>query len=69
MNKEIKTISKTFVVVCLCILSYKMGKGDKLPQLVKTVEIENMTHGFCMSCYKEHTWKDMYVISSEFELK
>jgi len=30
MNKELKTISKTVIIVCLCVLSYKMGKGDPL---------------------------------------
>ena len=65
-NKEIRTISKTVIVVCLCILSYKMGKGDPIIE-EKIVEVQVMDKGFCMSCYKKHKWDEMYVIASEFE--
>ena len=66
MNKEIKTISKTVIVACLCILSYKMGKGDPIIE-EKIVEVQVIDKGFCMSCYKKHKWDEMYVIASEFE--
>ena len=64
MNKELKTISKTVIVVCLCILSYKTGKGD--PIIVeKTVEVEVYDKGFCVSCYKAHNWDEMYVLMNK----
>jgi len=46
---------------------YKLGQGNPIVT-EKIVEVENMTNGFCMSCYKKHTWEDMYVISAEFEV-
>ena len=51
----------------LSYCSYKLGQGNPIVT-EKIVEVENMTNGFCMSCYKKHTWEEMYVISAEFEL-
>jgi hypothetical protein len=51
----------------LSYCSYKLGQGNPIVT-EKIVEVENMTNGFCMSCYKKHTWEDMYVISAEFEV-
>ena len=46
---------------------YKLGQGNPIIT-EKIVKVEDMTNGFCMSCYKKHTWEEMYVISSEFEV-
>ena len=51
----------------LSYCSYKLGQGNPIVT-EKIVKVENMTNGFCMSCYKKHTWEDMYVISAEFEV-
>ena len=46
---------------------YQLGQGNPIIT-EKIVKVEDMTNGFCMSCYKKHTWEEMYVISAEFEL-
>ena len=32
----------------------------------KTVEVKVYDKGFCVSCYKEHNWSEMYVLTNEF---
>ena len=66
MNKK-DTIITLFLIASISYFSYKLGQGDPIVT-EKIVEVENMTNGFCMSCYKKHTWEDMYVISAEFEV-
>ena len=65
MNKK-NSVKTIILIALLSYSSYKLGQGD--PIIVeKTVEVEVTDKGFCVSCYKKHTWDEMYVIASEFE--
>jgi hypothetical protein len=66
MNKK-DTIITLGLIALLSYSCYKLGQGNPIVT-EKIVKVENITNGFCMSCYKKHTWEDMYVISSEFEV-
>jgi len=66
MNKK-DTITTLGLIALLSYSCYKLGQGNPIVT-EKIVKVENITNGFCMSCYKKHTWEDMYVISSEFEV-
>ena len=66
MNKK-DTIITLGLIALLSYSCYKLGQGNPIVT-EKIVKVENITNGFCMSCYKKHTWEDMYVISAEFEL-
>ena len=46
--------------------SFKLGQGNPIIT-EKVVKVEDMDNGFCMKCYKKHTWEEMYVISAEFD--
>ena len=60
MNK--KTALKLIILISLLSYSsYKLGQGN--PIIVeKTVEVKVYDKGFCVSCFKEHTWNDMYAL-------
>ena len=66
MNKK-DTIITLGLIALLSYSCYKLGQGNPIVT-EKIVKVENITNGFCMSCYKKHTWEEMYVISAEFEL-
>ena len=66
MNKK-DTIITLGLIALLSYSCYKLGQGNPIVT-EKIVKVENIANGFCMSCYKKHTWEDMYVISSEFEV-
>ena len=66
MSKK-NTIITLGLIALLSYSCYKLGQGDPIVT-EKIVKVENITNGFCMSCYKKHTWEEMYVISAEFEL-
>ncbi len=60
MNKK-NSVKTIILIALLSYSSYKLGQGD--PIIVeKTVEVEVTDKGFCVSCYKKHTWNDMYVL-------
>jgi len=60
MNKK-DSIKTVILIALLSYGSYKLGQGD--PIIVeRTVEVEVYDKGFCVSCYKEHTWNNMYVL-------
>ena len=60
MNKK-DSIKTVILIALLSYSSYKLGQGD--PIIVeRTVEVEVYDKGFCVSCYKEHTWNNMYVL-------
>ena len=65
MNK--KTALKLVILIAiLSYSSYKLGQGN--PIIVeKTVEVKVYDAGFCASCYKEHTWDNMYVIMNAYQ--
>ena len=60
MNK--KTALKVIILIALLSYSsYRLGQGN--PIIVeKTVEVKVYDKGFCVSCFKEHTWDEMYVL-------
>ena len=65
MNKKQSLILITLIAL-LSYSSYKLGQGNPIV-IEKTVEVEVIDKGFCMSCYKKHNWSEMYVIASEYE--
>jgi len=64
MNKKQSLILITLIAL-LSYSCYKLGQGD--PIIVeKTVEVKVYDAGFCASCYKEHTWNNMYVLMNKY---
>ena len=64
MNKKdlIKTVT---LIALLSYSSYKLGQGD--PIIVeKTVKVKAYDAGFCASCYKDHSWDEMYVMMNAY---
>ena len=57
---------KTMILIALLSYScYKLGQGNPIV-IEKTVEVEVYDKGFCMSCYKEHNWDEMYVLANKY---
>ncbi len=64
MNKK-QSLTLIILIALLSYSCYKLGQGD--PIIVeKTVEVKVYDAGFCASCYKEHTWNDMYVLMNKY---
>ena len=64
MNKK-DSIKTVILIALLSYSSYKLGQGN--PIIVeKTVEVKVYDKGFCVSCFKEHTWNDMYVLMNKY---
>ncbi len=60
-----KSIKLLILIALLSYSCYKLGQGD--PIIVeKIVEVKVYDAGFCASCYKEHTWNDMYVLMNKY---
>ena len=59
-------ITKLLILIALLSYScYKLGQGD--PIIVeKTVEVKVYDKGFCASCYKDHSWDEMYVMMNTY---
>jgi hypothetical protein len=53
------------LIALLSYSCYKLGQGDPIV-IEKTVELKVYDAGFCASCYKEHTWDDMYVLMNKY---
>mgnify|MGYP000845981247 FL=1 len=61
-----KSIKLLILISLLSYSSYKFGQGD--PIIVKkTVQVKVYDAGFCASCYKEHTWDNMYVMMNTYQ--
>ena len=61
---KLKNIVLSSIIVLLCLVSYKLGQGD--PVITeKIVEVKVYDKGFCVSCYKEHNWDEMYVMMNK----
>jgi len=62
-----KTALKLIILIALLSYSsYKLGQGS--PIIVeKTVEVKVYDKGFCVSCFKEHTWNDMYIMMNTYQ--
>ena len=64
MNKK-QSLTLITLIALLSYSCYKLGQGD--PIIVeKTVEVKVYDAGFCASCYKEHTWNDMYALMNKY---
>ena len=62
---KLETLAIVGIMIFLCLLSYKLGQGD--PVITeKTVEVKVYDKGFCVSCYKEHNWDEMYVLMNKY---
>ena len=61
-NKILKLL---ILISLLSYSSYKLGQGN--PIIVeKTVEVKVYDAGFCASCYKDHSWDEMYVMMNTY---
>tara|TARA_R100001369_G_scaffold64201_1_gene91482 strand:+ start:526 stop:747 length:222 start_codon:yes stop_codon:yes gene_type:complete len=61
---KLKNLALSSIIVLLCLVSYKLGQGD--PVITeKIVEVKVYDKGFCVSCYKEHNWDEMYVMMNK----
>ena len=57
---------KTIILIALLSYSfYKLGQGNPIV-IEKTVKVKVYDKGFCVSCYKEHNWDEMYVLMNKF---
>jgi len=61
---KLKNLVLSSIIVLLCLLSYKVGQGDPIIT-EKIVEVKVYDKGFCVSCYKEHNWDEMYVMMNK----
>ncbi len=60
-----KSIKLLILISLLSYSSYKLGQGD--PIIVKkTVQVKVYDAGFCASCYKDHSWDEMYVMMNTY---
>jgi len=60
-----KSIKLLILIALLSYSSYKLGQGN--PIIVeKTVEVKVYDAGFCASCYKKHSWDEMYVMMNTY---
>ena len=60
-----KTAKLLILIALLSYSCYKLGQAN--PIIVKeTVEVKVYDKGFCVSCYKDHTWDNMYVMMNTY---
>ncbi len=64
MNSK-QALTLITLIALLSYSCYKLGQGDPIV-IEKTVELKVYDAGFCASCYKEHTWNDMYVLMNKY---
>ena len=61
-----KTAKLLILIALLSYSCYKLGQGN--PIIVKeTVEVNLYDKGFCVSCYKDHTWDNMYIMMNTYQ--
>ena len=61
-----KYLKLLILIALLSYSCYKLGQGN--PIIVKeTVEVKVYDKGFCVSCYKDHTWDNMYVMMNTYQ--
>jgi len=61
-NKIVKLV---ILIALLSYSCYKLGQGNPIV-IEKTVEVKVYDKGFCVSCYKEHNWDEMYVLMNKY---
>jgi len=66
MNKEIKTISKTVIVVCLCIISYKIGKDSQIKKDITPI-IKKYDQCICVSCGEPLDYDEIYLLVNNYD--
>ena len=59
------TLKALILIALLSYSCYKLGQGNPIV-IEKTVEVKVYDKGFCVSCYKEHNWDEMYVLMNKF---
>ena len=60
-----KYIKLSILIALLSYSCYKLGQGN--PIIVeKTVEVKVYDKGFCVSCFKEHNWNEMYALMNTY---
>jgi len=60
-----KSIKLLILIALLSYSCYKLGQGN--PTVIeKTIEVKVYDKGFCVSCYKEHNWNEMYVLMDKY---
>ena len=65
MNKK-SALKLLILIALLSYSSYKLGQGN--PIIVeKTVKVKVYDAGFCASCYKDHSWDEMYVMMNTYQ--
>lgn len=65
--KKREIIKLSFFIICLCYCCFKYGQGN--PEVITTEvirEVETNDKGFCVSCYKKHSYDQMYVLMSDY---
>ena len=63
---EINLVKLLILIALLSYSCYKLGQGN--PIIVeKTVEVKVYDAGFCASCYKDHSWDEMYVMMNIYQ--
>ena len=60
-----KTLKLLILIALLSYSCYKLGQGNPIV-IEKTVEVKVYDKGFCVSCYKEHNWDEMYVMMNTY---
>ena len=61
-NKIVKLV---ILIALLSYSCYKLGQGNPIV-IEKTIEVKVYDKGFCVSCYKEHNWDEMYVLMNKY---
>jgi hypothetical protein len=59
------TLKALILIALLSYSCYKLGQGNPIV-IEKTVEVKVYDKGFCVSCYKEHNWDEMYVLMNKY---
>ena len=59
------TLKALILIALLSYSCYKLGQGNPIV-IEKTVEVKVYDKGFCVSCYKEHNWDEMYVLMNNY---
>ena len=61
-NKIVKLV---ILIALLSYSCYKLGQGNPIV-IEKTIEVKVYDKGFCVSCYKEHNWNEMYLLMDKY---
>lgn len=65
MNKQ-EAILLGALITLLSYSCYLLGQGNPVIE-EKIVQVKVYDKGFCVSCYKEHNWDEMYVVANRID--